>query len=71
MQDFHTPVCFLSLFFALLSGTQDDTPVIFSVDYPWALPLHVEQDIPKAVCCFKVHDIDLRTSPTNLGVSES
>lgn len=42
----------------------DDTPVIFSVDYPWALPLHVEQDIPKAVCCFKVHDIDLRTSPT-------
>ncbi|CAK9082972.1 unnamed protein product [Durusdinium trenchii] len=40
----------------------DDTPVLFSLNHPWALPLHVQQDTPKSLCCFKIHDIDLRST---------
>ena len=53
--------------FSAWKSAQDDTPVIFSVDHPWALPLLVQQDTPKALCCFRVQDLDLRSAPQCLG----
>lgn len=40
----------------------DDIPVIFSLNHPWALPLEVDQDTPSSICCFKIHDTDLRST---------
>ena len=45
----------------------DDIPVIFSLNHPWALPLEVHQDTPSSICCFKIHDTDLRST----GATES
>ena len=40
----------------------DDAPTVFSLEYPWALPVETMEDTSVQLCCFTILDPDVRSA---------